>query len=332
MVIKEINMANWGDTTANAFSGAFQNSREMANRQQQLDFEKWKAQQVIQQQQLENQINLAKARLVPNSAGQYMVGGQNYSQQPPVMPDLSQMNLGGMQGGNGSINALGLTGMTLDPMTGDVKLAVGQTPESKIAEKTEEKKQGNIVDVETGSQAVINSYKNLVSSWKAMRNTAGGAGRVAGIGNMVSGLLGENAGLLGAKVNPFVQPFEGLKNDSAVALAKIINPSGRGASWLIQQLKKNFPSMSSTDQETEQHIRNGVYLSLGRLYSANGKEFTDAEKKKYEPLIQQILGVEPTQNTGVKQPADPGIDVRTKYNQLRQQGISAAEAKKRLGL
>lgn len=87
------------------------------------------AQQAMEQWKAEQQMKAAQGGLMPNPNGEFVVGNQRYSRQPPMMPDLSKLGLGGM-------NGLGVTGATVDPMTGETKLSIGQTSESKIKEQS----------------------------------------------------------------------------------------------------------------------------------------------------------------------------------------------------
>jgi hypothetical protein len=112
------------------------------------------AEQAMTQWQAEQQMKAATANLVPSPNGEYVVGNQRYSRKPMVMPDLSKWGLGG---------GMGLTGATIDPSSGEVKLNIGQTPENKQQLEDKQRRQKES-DTSTqswkGGKAFLNIIKN----------------------------------------------------------------------------------------------------------------------------------------------------------------------------
>jgi len=116
------------DSWVNMVNGISQ-AIALQQQQQQISNEDKYKQWAMNNQGTENQIALAKAGLMPNPQGDINIGGQNYSRRPPIMPDLSGII------GKGS-NGIGFTGGNINPMTGDMSITFGQTPESKINEQS----------------------------------------------------------------------------------------------------------------------------------------------------------------------------------------------------
>jgi hypothetical protein len=125
----------------------------LKKKEMQAEAEKWKQQQDIE---------LVKANLIPNPEGDVNIGGQRYIRKPPMMPDFS---------GLGNSGGMGITGGTIDPISGDVKYTFGELPANKDRREQMQDLGKNIAKEESdysSSKALLDSIKK---DWLATNPT-----------------------------------------------------------------------------------------------------------------------------------------------------------------
>lgn len=135
-------------------------------------------------------------------------------------------------------------------------------------------------EVAQNMKTVENLLRSTVASWKTMREANGQAGRVAGLKNQVEGITG---------TNPNVQPYAGQLNETASALAKIANPSGRPGPEMINMFKKGLPNLYSNDKEMAVNVRETMHAAMARYYASIGKSYTKEDRAANNALVDEII-------------------------------------------
>jgi len=129
-----------------------------------------------------------------------------------------------------------------------------------------------------------------------------------------------------------------------------INNLGLGASMMQSKMTPNA-FKSETIQSYEQAKRNFLNSVLRKESGAviSPTEFVEGNKQYFpQPFDKPAVLAQKKENRriaregmkqsagkaykGITQPVDQGQDIKSQYNALREQGMSAVEAKKRLGL
>lgn len=148
--------------------------------------------------------------------------------------------------------------------------------EEEVKQRTQQAAQ-----VEPLIGTTIGVLKGGVGRFKAMANAnPAGAGRLAGPLNWLGGKTGSN---------PNVKPYEGLKVEIATELAKIANPSGRGAQATIDEFMKLLPDNFSTWDEAGNKIHDAAQNAFARYHGYKYGTSVPYDPAKYEPYIQDIL-------------------------------------------
>lgn len=165
-----------------------------------------------------------------------------------------------------------------EPQGAEVKPTLAR--ETKEAAAKERGTQSGAVDPLLGT--ATGAMRGYIGRWKAMNvGNPAGAGRVGGLVNTFGGVTGTNAN---------VKPAEGLKIEVATELAKIANPSGRGAQQTIDEFAKLLPDNFSNNAEAANKIHDVMQNAFLRYHSYKyGTPPTQQDVDKYESAIQDIL-------------------------------------------
>jgi len=186
-------------------------------------------------------------------------------------------------------------GMTAPGMGGELKL-VGVTIDkkggmtSKLAPpKSSTKFADKATEIDLQAKAVENLLRSTVAAWKTMRETTGESGRIAGVKNWVAGKLGELSPSIGVKENPNVVAFQGQINETASALAKIANPSGRPGPELIRMFKETLMNLGSTDKEMQAQMRDSIHSAYSRAFASRGQTYDKVTRAKIDSIVDNVV-------------------------------------------
>lgn len=170
-----------------------------------------------------------------------------------------------------------------EPQGSEVKPTLAR--EAKESAAKERGVQSGTVDPLLGT--ATGAMRGAIGRFKAMAEANPlGAGRTAGVLNSLGGATG---------LNPNVKPYNGLKVEVATELAKIANPSGRGAQATIDQFAKLLPDDYSNWNEASNKIHDAMQNAFVRYHSYKfGTPPTAQDMAGFESQIQDILNTPPT--------------------------------------
>ncbi len=164
---------------------------------------------------------------------------------------LREILTGGVSGGApgadvtggvaGEAGAFGVTGLTLDPGTGSVKISLGETPAGKEARETRTQVGKDLAkrrrETQEGFQKTVGLFSNFVSQFKLkLASQPGGKG----------GLPQGAAGKVGAffKIDKFapVEAIPGQRRETALALNSVLTGQQRVIRGVVDMILSTLPS------------------------------------------------------------------------------------------
>ena len=186
---------------------------------------------------------------------------------------LREILTGGVSGGApgadvtggvaGEAGAFGVTGLTLDPGTGSVKISLGETPAGKEARETRTQVGKDLAkrrrETQEGFQKTVGLFSNFVSQFKLkLASQPGGKG----------GLPQGAAGKVGAffKIDKFapVEAIPGQRRETALALNSVLTGQQRVirgvVDMILSTLPSDFDSEACAAQKLSQSLRNDFRL------------------------------------------------------------------------
>jgi len=181
----------------------------------------------------------------------------------------------------------------------NLRIPVGKGSLTLTAPKTTTKFAEKATEIDLQAKAVENLLRSTVAAWKTMREKSGGSGRLYGIKNWVAGALGEQSPKVGVEENENVVAFKGQINETASALAKIANPSGRPGPELIGMFKETLPNIASSDKEMQAQIRDSLHSAYSRAFAAQGKTYDKETRAKVDKIVDNVINT-PSYNKGEK--------------------------------
>ena len=228
-----------------------------------------------------------------------------------------------------------------------------QTIKAKGKEKAEELKRGRQL------KETVNAFRGVVSQYKGMIEE-----RAGGETGLIPGLIGAAKAKTFQKGVPRTAAFEGQRTETTFRLNSILTGQNRVIRGVIGMIQETLPTrLDPADmaaQKVAQSISNAYKLTKAFKQSGlspdnlnamsqeeldnipveslvSGYDLSPIENKELEALISDVLATKAEKERAFPEFSMPSVvkqatDKRTQYNRLRGQGVSAAEAKKRLGL
>lgn len=171
--------------------------------------------------------------------------------------------------------------------------------------------------------------ENLVSRWKAAAKEKEGIPlqEKTGLSSMLVGGVIRKFHLTG---KPHTTAYPGQRIETAMAMSRIITGGARVIRSVINKLMETLPEddaiVENMQQKVAQTLTNAYRLSIGRTLTPEEEAMIDAE-------VERILQTPPAREAVTTRPIkEKSEDKRNLYNQLREEGYSAEEAKRKLGL
>lgn len=199
---------------------------------------------------------------------------------------------GGLGGGIGMGQDMGITGGSVDPITGETKLTFGQTSGGKVKEQVAAEAGKKAAGSERDFLIAKGKLRTTMGAFKAMVEQSGGSGRVAGFKNLFEGTTGKN---------PYVKAYQGQLVEAAASLAKLAAPSARVGQEIIQAFKKTLPTQFSTMDEAVNQIRFSLHNAFATTLGQSGQEYTDEIRQQVDEFVKDIVDTPPLRLDGVKE-------------------------------
>lgn len=144
-----------------------------------------------------------------------------------------------------------------------------------LAEREKQKAQA-----ETDFLMAKNKLATTIGAFKAMIQSAGGAGRIPGfVGSELAGRAG---------INPYAEAYKGQLVEAAAALAKLAAPSARVGQDIIAQFKKTLPTTLSTEKEALNQIRFSLHNAFATVLAKNGKSYDKETRAKIDEMFDEV--------------------------------------------